>query len=56
MAENPLKNRLRKQSSAHQRSPTPTPPKLEEEEVVWGKTPDGEGKLQIIHHIVSVAD
>lgn len=46
MAENPLRNRRRGQSPDHQLSPTQTSLELkEEEEVVWGKTPDGEGQL-----------
>ena len=46
MAENPLRNRRRGQSpgSGSQQSPTSTSQKLKEEEVVWGKTPDGEGR------------
>lgn len=51
MAENPLRNRRRGQSPDHQLSPTSASPEFkEEEEVIWGKTPGGEGKLEIVHH------
>lgn len=43
MTEDPLRNRRPGESPGHRKSPSLASPKLKEEEVVWGKTPDGEG-------------
>jgi len=56
MTENPLRNRRRGQSLGSQQPPALFPQKLKEEEVVWGKTPDGEGKSEITITIVKAID
>ena len=50
MGENTLRNRRRGESPGRRQPPSPISPKLKEEEVVWGQTPDGEGNVYIIHH------
>lgn len=44
MAENPLRNRRRREDPSRRQS-SPVSPELKEEEVVWGKTPGGEGNI-----------
>jgi len=56
MTENPLRNRRRGQSLCSQQPPELFPQKLDEEEVVWGKTPGGEGRSEIAITIVKVID
>lgn len=57
MAENSLRNRRRERSPGNRHSPTlPSPELKEEEEVVWGKTPGGEGRLYSFTTIINVAD
>ena len=45
MAESPLRIRRRGESPGHRQPPTSTFQNLKEEEVVWGKTPGGEGNV-----------
>lgn len=56
MTENPLRNRRRERSFGSQQPSTLFPQKLKEEEVVWGKTPDGEGRSEITITIVKAID